>query len=99
MLMHWHHALCHVVADQTCSPFVRCCAWPCILTPSVIRQRFSWDFVLIGMQDKDANVRVKAVATTGSAAAGTSLCSQDNHAELLVLLTHRLLQSIWLVLL
>ena len=45
--------------------------------------------VLAGMQDKDANVRAKAVATMGSAAAETALCSQDSHAELLVLLTYR----------
>lgn len=46
------------------------------------------------MQDKDANVRAKAVATMGSAAAETALCSQDSHAELLLLLTHRLLYTI-----
>lgn len=46
--------------------------------------------VLTGAQDKDANIRVKAVGIMGSAAADTRLRSQHSHAELLVLLTHRL---------
>ncbi len=45
--------------------------------------------VLTGAQDKDANIRVKAVGIVGSAAADTSLHCQHSHAELLVLLTHR----------
>ena len=45
--------------------------------------------VLTGAQDKDANIRVKAVGIMCSAAADTRLRSQHSHAELLVLLTHR----------
>jgi hypothetical protein len=46
--------------------------------------------VLTGAQDKDANMRVKAVGIVGSAAADIRLRSQHSHAELVVLLTHRL---------
>lgn len=46
-------------------------------------------WVLTGAQDKDANIRTKAVGIVGSAVADTKLRSQHSHAELLVLLTHR----------
>ncbi len=45
--------------------------------------------VLTGAQDRDANIRVKAVGIVGGAAADISLHCQHSHAELLVLLTHR----------
>ncbi|DBA94183.1 TPA: hypothetical protein ACH3X1_001814 [Trebouxia sp. C0004] len=45
--------------------------------------------VLTGAQDKDANIRVKAVGIMGSTAADTRLRSHHSHAELVVLLTHR----------
>lgn len=46
---------------------------------------------LTGAQDKDANIRVKAIGIAGSTAADTRLRSQHSHAELVVLLTHRLI--------
>ncbi|KAL0030024.1 hypothetical protein WJX79_001712 [Trebouxia sp. C0005] len=46
-----------------------------------------------GAQDKDANIRVKAIGIAGSTAADTRLRSQHSHAELVVLLTHRLLDT------
>ncbi|KAL0027210.1 hypothetical protein WJX77_003862 [Trebouxia sp. C0004] len=44
--------------------------------------------------DKDANIRVKAVGIMGSTAADTRLRSHHSHAELVVLLTHRIQQDV-----
>ena len=51
---------------------------------------FSQCGCLTGAQDKDANIRLKAVGIMGIAAADTSLRCQHSHAELLMLLTDRL---------